>query len=170
VGFSAHAVFVSGLVAGIIGGAAGLLAAGCLNERVERRTVILAGAVLASAGLALVFTTGMVWHNLVALLIAASLVNAGGYLWLFNMYTYTAVAYPTGIRSVGTGWTDGFGHVGSMISPLIIGALFTATAGAGYIGFFGYVIIPGALLPALLLVRFGMDQRGASLEAVTGVA
>ena len=169
VGFSAHAVFVSGLVAGIIGGAAGLLAAGRLNERVERKTVILAGAVLASAGLALVFATGAVWHNLVALIIAAILVNAGGYLWLFNMYTYTAVAYPTGIRSVGTGWTDGFGHVGSMISPLIIGALFTATAGAGYIGFFAYVIIPGALLPALLLVRFGMDQRGVSLEMAAGM-
>ena len=169
VGFSAHSVFVSGLVAGIMGGAAGLLAAGRLNERVERKTVILAGAVLASAGLALVFATGAVWHNLVALIIAAILVNAGGYLWLFNMYTYTAVAYPTGIRSVGTGWTDGFGHVGSIISPLIIGALFTATAGAGYIGFFGYVIIPGALLPALLLVHFGMDQKGVSLETAAGV-
>ena len=56
-----------------------------------------------------------------------------------------------------------------MISPLIIGALFTATAGAGYIGFFGYVIIPGALLPALLLVRFGMDQRGVSLETAADV-
>jgi putative MFS transporter len=169
VGFSARAIFVSGLVAGVVGGAAGLLAAGRLNERVERRMIILAGAVLASAGLALVFTTGAVWHNLAALLIAAILVNAGGYLWLFNMYTYTAVAYPTPIRSVGTGWTDGFGHVGSMVSPLIIGALFTATAGAGYIGFFGYVIIPGALLPALLLARFGMDQRGVSLETVAGV-
>jgi len=168
-GFSAQAVFVSGLVAGVIGGAAGLLAAGRLNERVERKTVILAGALLASVGLALVFITGAVWHSLVALLIAAILVNAGGYLWLFNMYTYTAVAYPTGIRSVGTGWTDGFGHIGSMISPLIIGALFTATAGAGYIGFFGYVIIPGALLPALLLVRFGMDQRGVSLETAADV-
>jgi len=131
--------------------------------------VILAGALLASVGLALVFITGAVWHSLVALLIAAILVNAGGYLWLFNMYTYTAVAYPTGIRSVGTGWTDGFGHIGSMISPLIIGALFTATAGAGYIGFFGYVIIPGALLPALLLVHFGMDQKGVSLETAAGV-
>ncbi len=169
VGFSAHAIFVSGLVAGVIGGAAGLLAAGRLNERVERRTVILAGAVLASVGLALVFATGAVWHNLVALSIAAILLNAGGYLWLFNMYTYTAVAYPTGIRSVGTGWTDGFGHVGSMVSPLIIGALFTATAGAGYIGFFGYVIIPGALLPALLLARFGMDQKGVSLDTAAGV-
>lgn len=82
------------------------------------------------------------------------------------MYTYTAVAYPTRIRAAATGWTDGFGHLGAMVSPLIVGALFTATAGIGYIGFFGYVIIPGALLPALLLARFGVNQKAASLEAV----
>jgi len=95
-------------------------------------------------------------------------VNAGAYLWIFNMYTYTAVAYPTRIRSVGTGWTDGFGHVGSIVSPLIVGALFTATAHVGYIGFFGYVIIPGALLPALLIARFGIKQKAAPLETVAG--
>jgi len=31
------------------------------------------------------------------------------------------------------------------------------------------VIIPGALLPGLLLARFGIDQRAAPLETVTGV-
>ena len=168
VGFSAQAVFISGLISGVVGGAAGLLAAARLNERVERRTVILAGALVACLGLALVFLVGEFWHSLPALSIAAVIVNAGAYLWIFNMYTYTAVAYPTRIRSVGTGWTDGFGHLGSMISPLIVGALFTATASLGYIGFFGYVIIPGALLPALLIARFGMAQKAAPLETVAG--
>jgi putative MFS transporter len=168
VGFSARAVFISGLISGVVGGAAGLLAAAGLNERVERRAVILAGALVACLGLALVFLVGEVWHSLPALSIAAVILNAGAYLWLFNMYTYTAVAYPTRIRSVGTGWTDGFGHLGSMISPLIVGALFTATASLGYIGFFGYVIIPGALLPALLIARFGMGQKAAPLETVAG--
>ena len=169
VGFSARAVFISGLISGVVGGAAGLLAAARLNERVERRAVILAGALVACLGLVLVFLVGEVWHSLLALSIAAVVLNAGAYLWLFNMYTYTAVAYPTGIRSVGTGWTDGFGHLGSMISPLIVGALFTATADVGYVGFFGYVIIPGALLPALLIARFGMEQKAAPLETVAGV-
>jgi hypothetical protein len=54
-------------------------------------------------GLSLVFAAGAVWHNLVALSISQILVSAGVYLWLFNMFTYTAVAYPTRIRSVGTG-------------------------------------------------------------------
>ena len=166
VGFSARAVFISGLISGVAGGAAGLLAAARLNERVERRVVILAGALVACLGLVLVFLVGEVWHSLLALSIAAVILNAGAYLWLFNMYTYTALAYPTRIRSVGTGWTDGFGHLGSMVSPLIVGALFTATAHLGYIGFFGYVIIPGALLPALLVARFGIGQKAAPLETV----
>lgn len=168
VGFSARDVFISGLISGVAGGAAGLLAAARLNERVERRTVILAGALVACLGLVLVFLVGEVWHSLLALSIAAIVLNAGAYLWLFNMYTYTALAYPTTIRSVGTGWTDGFGHLGSMVSPLIVGVLFTATADLGYVGFFGYVIIPGALLPALLVARFGIKQKAAPLETVAG--
>ena len=169
VGFPARSIFVAGLVASVLGGASGLLFAGRLNERFERRYLILAGAVLASAGLCLVLGTGAVWHSALILTVAGLLASAGIYLWLFNMYTYTAVAYPTRIRSVGTGWTDGFGHVGSIVSPLIVGALFTATASADYIGFFAYVIIPGALLPGLLPAGFGIDQRAAPLETVTGV-
>jgi MFS transporter, putative metabolite:H+ symporter len=169
VGFSAQAIFTAGLISGLFGAGAGLFVGGRLNERFERKAVILAGAITASVGLVLTFITGEFLHSLVALSISSSVVTAGLYLWLFNMYTYTAVAYPTRIRSVGTGWTDGFGHIGSIISPLIVGSLFTATAGAGYVGFFAYVIIPGALLPAMLLARFGINQKATPLEAVAAV-
>jgi MFS family permease len=166
-GFSARQVFFAGLIS-VIGGVGGLLISGRLNERFERKTLILAGAIIASVGLCLVFVATHILHSLLALAVVNILPPAGIYLWLFNMYTYTAVAYPTRIRAIGTGWTDGFGHLGSMASPLIIGALFAATASAGYIGFFAYVIIPGALLPALLLARLGMNQKAAPLEAVAG--
>ena len=166
-GFSARSVFTAGLVS-VVGGVGGLLLSGRLNERVDRKILILAGAIIASVGLCLVFVTTHILHNFLLFAVVNILPPAGLYLWLFNMYTYTAVAYPTGIRGVATGWTDGFGHLGSMASPLIIGALFTATASAGYIGYFAYVIIPGALLPALLLARFGMIQKAAPLEAVAG--
>lgn len=167
-GFSAHSIFTAGLVSAIVGAPTGLLIAGRLNERFERKNVILTGAVVACIGLVLTFLTGQYLHSLLVLAIASSVVTAGLYLWLFNMYTYTAVAYPTQLRAVGTGWTDGFGHVGAMVSPLIVGTLFTATAASGYLGFFAYVIIPGALLPALLIARFGLSQRAASLESVGG--
>lgn len=169
VGFSAHDIFTAGLISALIGSPGGLILAGRLNERFERKTLILAGAIVACAGLLLTFAVGTYWHSLPLLAVASSVVTAGLYVWLFNMYTYTAVAFPTRIRSVGTGWTDGFGHIGAMISPLIIGPLFTATAGGGYYGFFAWVIVPGALLPAALLARFGIKQRAATLESVAGV-
>ena len=34
-------------------------------------------------------------------------------LWLFNLYNYTAVAYPTRIRATAFAWTDGLGHLGA---------------------------------------------------------
>lgn len=166
-GLAARTVFILGLIS-VIGAVAGLLISARLNERFERRMLILTGALLGSLGLCLVFVVSQYLHNVILLAVVNSFVPAGMYLWLSNMYTYTAVAYPTRIRAVGTGWTDGFGHLGSMASPLIIGALFAATASLGYIGYFAYVIIPGALLPALLLARFGVDQRAAPLEAVSG--
>lgn len=169
VGFSAHDIFTAGLVSALIGSPGGLFLAGRLNERYERKTLILAGALVASVGLVLTFAVGAYWHTLPLLAVASSIVTAGLYVWLFNMYTYTAVAFPTRIRSVGTGWTDGFGHIGAIVSPLIIAPLFTATAAAGYWGYFAWVIIPGAILPAALLARFGIKQRAAPLEAVAGV-
>ena len=169
VGFSAHDIFTAGLISALVGSPGGLILAGRLNERYERKTLILAGAIVASAGLLLTFGVGTYWHSLPLLAVASSIVTAGLYVWLFNMYTYTAVAFPTRIRSVGTGWTDGFGHIGAMVSPLILAPLFTATAAAGYYGFFAWVIVPGALLPALLLAGFGIKQKAAPLEAVAGV-
>ena len=168
VGFSAHDIFTAGLISALIGSPGGLILAGRLNERFERKLLILAGAVVASLGLLLTFAVGTYWHSLPLLAVASSVVTAGLYVWLFNMYTYTAVAFPTRIRSVGTGWTDGFGHIGAIVAPLIIAPLFTATAAAGYYGFFAWVIVPGALVPALLIARFGINQKAASLEAVAG--
>ena len=169
VGFSAHEIFTAGLISALVGSPGGLILAGRLNERVERKSLILCGAIVASAGLLLTFAVGTFWHSLPLLAVASSVVTAGLYVWLFNMYTYTAVAFPTRIRSVGTGWTDGFGHIGAIVSPLIIAPLFTATATAGYYGFFAWVIIPGALLPAVLLASFGIKQKAAPLEAIAGV-
>ena len=34
-------------------------------------------------------------------------------LFLFNLYNYTAVAYPTRIRAIDFALTDGLGHLGA---------------------------------------------------------
>ena len=56
--------------------------------------------------------------------------NIGGILWLWSMYVYIPNNYPTRMRSLGTGWTDGIGHLGAWGGVLIAGQLFTVAAPA----------------------------------------
>ncbi len=69
----------------------------------------------------------------------------GGILWLWSMYVYIPNNYPTRMRSLGTGWTDGIGHLGAWGGVLIAGQLFTVASPRG---FFLFVTIPCAVLPA----------------------
>jgi MFS transporter, putative metabolite:H+ symporter len=82
-------------------------------------------------------------------------------MWLWSMYVYIPQNYPTRMRSLGTGWTDGVGHLGAWGGVLIAGALFTVAAPGG---FFLFVTVPCALLPAVLVAVFGKRQRNQSLE------
>ena len=43
---------------------------------------------------------------------------------------YIPQNYPTRMRSLGTGWTDGVGHLGAWGGVLIAGALFSVAAAA----------------------------------------
>ena len=45
-------------------------------------------------------------------------------LWLFNLYNYTAVAYPTRIRATAFAWTDGLGHLGAGGGVTLLGPLY----------------------------------------------
>jgi len=46
-----------------------------------------------------------------AVIIGAYIISRiGTGLFLFNLYNYTAVAYPTRIRAVAFAWTDGLGQ------------------------------------------------------------
>jgi MFS family permease len=80
---------------------------------------------------------------------------------------YTAAAYPTRPRSVGTGWTDGVGHLGAFLGPPVIGALFTATAGHGSYGWILWCTVLCTLVPSAIAGWLGMRQRGAVLEQIS---
>jgi len=64
-------------------------------------------------------------------------------------------------RSLGTGWTDGVGHLGAWGGVLLSGVVFTAAAPLGWILL---ITIPGALLPASMVAIFGKRQRRRTLE------
>ncbi len=162
-GFSASTTFGALLVASVAGGGLGLAICALIGEAVERRTSIVAAAVLfCGAMFALYFT-----HGVVAVYVLSAVAWGTMTVWLFNMYNYTASSYPTRLRATGVGLTDGLGHLGSIFGPLIAGWLFAATAYAGHAGWYAYVTVPGALLPAALIGWRGINQRRAILEQIS---
>jgi hypothetical protein len=100
-------------------------------------------------------------HGTTAVYFFYLLANIGAILWLWSMYVYIPINYPTRMRSLGTGWTDGVGHVGAWGGVLLSGVVFTAAAPLGWILL---ITIPGALVPAFLVGIFGKRQRRRTLE------
>ena len=129
-----------------------------VGDRLERRWTQLIGAILYAVGYFLMYKEV---HSAVGVYVGYSVSLVGGVLWLWSMYVYIPQNYPTRMRALGTGWTDGVGHLGAWGGVLIAGALFSLTNPRP---FFIFVTIPCALLPAVLIAIFGTNQRNRALE------
>jgi putative MFS transporter len=162
-GFSSGQTFGIILVSSTFGGGVGLAICALLGEAVERRVMILIAALCASAMLVVLYFV----HSLPATYVLVTLSWGSTMVWLFSMYNYTAASYPTRLRATGTGLTDGVGHLGAVFGPIVAGWLFATTAVFGHVGWFVYVIIPGALIPAILIATLGINQRRAVLEHIS---
>lgn len=160
-GWSAHEVFLVTTIIAAPVTAATFTVVSFLQERVERRTVAMVGGLLAAAAFLLLLVVEGNTGVAILVIIASPI---GQTLWLFTMYNYTAAAYPTRLRSVGTGWTDGVGHLGALVTPVIAGPLLFSTMANGAYGWLLWLAIPGAALPALLIGFAGIRQRGEVLE------
>jgi len=128
-----------------------------LGERVEPKYTQLAGAIMFAGGWWGVYAT----HNTPALVTFFIVATVGTTLWQFSMWVYIPGNYPTRMRSLGTGWTEGVGHVGASGGVLLSGVVFAAAAPLGWILL---ITIPGALLPACMVAIFGKRQRRRTLE------
>ena len=162
-GFSAEQTFGALLVASVAGGGLGLAICALLGEAIERRLTVVVSAVLFSAAMCLLYFN----HSILAAYVLSAVTWGSMTVWLFNMYNYTAAAYPTRLRATGVGLTDGLGHLGSIFGPIVAGWLFVNTALLGHAGWYIYVTIPGALLPAALIGWRGINQRRAILEQIS---
>jgi MFS family permease len=127
------------------------------GQRIERKYTQLAGAVLFAGGWWGVYAV----HTTLALVAFFVVATVGTTLWQFSMWVYIPGNYPTRMRSLGTGWTDGVGHVGAWGGVLLSGVVFTAAAPLGWILL---ITVPGALLPASMVAVFGKRQRRRTLE------
>jgi MFS family permease len=134
------------------------------GERFERRTIIMITGILFGAALLVMLAFENSKPGVSAALLFVLVV---GYLWLFNMYNYTAAAYPTRLRSVGTGWTDGVGHLGTFLGPPVIGVLFSSTAAHGNYGWILWCAILCGIVPSILLGVLGIRQRNVILEQIS---
>ena len=128
-----------------------------LGERVEPKYTQLVGAIMFAGGWWGVYAT----HTTPALVTFFIVATVGTTLWQFSMWAYIPGNYPTRMRSLGTGWTEGVGHVGAWGGVLLSGMVFAAAAPLGWILL---ITIPGALLPACMVAIFGKRQRRRTLE------
>jgi putative MFS transporter len=132
-----------------------------LGERVERRDVIAAMGAL----FAVCWVIAWAVPSLPVIAVCYTISRIGTGLFLFNLYNYTAVAYPTRIRAIAFAWTDGLGHLGAWGGVTLLGPLYAW--GPNHLGWILWIVLPGALLPAVLIRMLGIRQSRAVLEQVS---
>jgi len=159
-GATAHFVFLT-FVIGAVVVFLGFQVNARISAAVERRDVMCAMALLFAAAFVVVYLAPNLWVIAVFFILS----RIGVALWLFNLYNYTAVAYPTRMRAAAFAWTDGLGHLGAWGGVTLLGPLYAW--GPNHLGWFLWLLIPGALIPAFVIRAFGIKQSGVVLEQVS---
>ncbi|MCR5833220.1 MAG: MFS transporter [Selenomonadaceae bacterium] len=79
------------------------------------------------------------------------------------IYTYTPELYPTSIRALGSGWAAGFGRIGGMIAPLLVGVLLANDAMIELI----FVMFASVfVIISVIVLSLGIESKRKSLEEI----
>jgi AAHS family 4-hydroxybenzoate transporter-like MFS transporter len=132
-----------------VGGVVGTFTLGRIIDRFSFRALSLTYLVAAAA----VAAIGMVSHAIVLVTIA---IFASGFCIVGGQIAanaLTATFYPTAIRSTGIGWALGIGRIGSIVGPLVGGAMLARDMGAQPL--FAAAAVPAlvAAIAAFMLAR-----------------
>ncbi|MEO8318210.1 MAG: MFS transporter [Bradyrhizobium sp.] len=139
-----------------IGGVVGTFALGSVIDRFSFRALALVyfGAVFAVGAI------GQLGHS-TALVTTA--IFAAGFCIVGGQIAANALAatfYPTAVRSTGVGWALGIGRIGSIVGPLVGGALLTAKWSTGSVFLAAASAALCAALAAFLLSRLAGMSGG----------
>jgi Sugar phosphate permease len=99
---------------------------------------------------------------------AAVILTMGSLMSFFNLgawgiiYTYTPELYPTHARATGSGWAAGFGRIGGILAPIVVGNML----GKYNLGSQAVFILFALVLLAVVLnvLVLGEETKGQSLE------
>lgn len=136
----------------------GYFSAAYLVDRIGRKPT-LALYVLGTAVTAYFFGQGST---------APVILTVGSLMSFFNLgawgiiYTYTPELYPTHARATGSGWAAGFGRIGGILAPIVVGNML----GKYQLGTQKVFILFALVLLAVMLnvLILGEETKGQSLE------
>jgi MFS transporter, AAHS family, 4-hydroxybenzoate transporter len=148
-----------------VGGVVGTFALGSVIDRFSFRAL----ALVYFAAVFAVGAIGQLGHSAVFVtmaIFAAGFCIVGGQI---AANALTATFYPTAVRATGVGWALGIGRVGSIVGPLIGGALLTAKWDTGSVFMAAATAALVAALAAFLLSRLsitrGVADQASSFDA-----
>ena len=146
------------LIVSGIGFLVGAYATTHFSDRLERKYTIAVFAVV--LGISLLVIGFFVSPTIIIIFGFIASTTIG--LLVPMLYTYTAEHFSTNARATGVALTDGLGHVGGALAPLIV---LGANSAWGFSAAFLVMGISGFVAAALIL--FGITATGRSLETVT---
>jgi MFS transporter, AAHS family, 4-hydroxybenzoate transporter len=143
-----------------VGGIVGTFALGSIVDRFSFRALALVYFIAVFA----VGAIGQVGHSAVLVTIA---IFAAGFCIVGGQIAANALAaafYPTSIRATGVGWALGIGRIGSIVGPLVGGALLSMKWSAAEVFIVAAVAALCAALAAFSLSRLAVTGGGEGIS------
>lgn len=129
-----------------------------LIEKVERRALVIQGAVLMIIGLLVLFLPIGNERGLLA-----SVIITLGISWAVTPgYIYTAEIFSTTSRGTASSIADGVGHMGGAIAPFVVLPVLGALGGVA-----GVTVIIGCAVVAGGVMLFGPRTKGRTLQEIS---
>jgi MFS family permease len=136
-----------------VGGATGGALIGVLTLKYDLKRLTI-GAMIMSTITVMIY--GSVGSDLLQMtlicVVCGFFINAA----INGMYAMFAHAYPTQVRSAGTGFAIGFGRGGSILAPIAAGFMFEGGLGVPIVA---AILACGSLLAAISLLFLRLDSR-----------